>query len=75
MLCSQLKWCASMASYFLDLHISLFHVDPFLGVTGHYIDTPADSPEDWNIKSEQLAYTLIEGNHSGDNLSKILVNR
>ncbi|KAJ6631849.1 hypothetical protein B0H10DRAFT_1937605 [Mycena sp. CBHHK59/15] len=47
--------------------------DPFLGVTGHYIDAPADSPEDWSLKSEQLAYTPIEGNYSGDNLSRILV--
>ncbi|KAK7025717.1 HAT family dimerization domain-containing protein [Favolaschia claudopus] len=47
--------------------------DPFFGVTGHYIDSPPDSPEDWSLKSEQLAYTPIEGNHSGQNLSKILV--
>ncbi|KAK7034322.1 HAT family dimerization domain-containing protein [Favolaschia claudopus] len=47
--------------------------DPFFGVTGHYIDSPPDSPEDWSLKSDQLAYTPIEGNHSGDNLAKILV--
>ncbi|KAF7364524.1 HAT family dimerization domain-containing protein [Mycena venus] len=47
--------------------------DPFLRVTGHYIDAPVDSPEDWSVKSAQLAYTPIEGNHSGDNLSRILV--
>ncbi|KAF8188584.1 hypothetical protein K438DRAFT_1764328 [Mycena galopus ATCC 62051] len=46
--------------------------DPFLGVTGHYIHAPADSPEDWTLKSEQLVYTPIEGNHSGAYLSKIL---
>ncbi|KAF7366232.1 HAT family dimerization domain-containing protein [Mycena venus] len=47
--------------------------DPFLGVTGHYIDAAVNSPEDWSLKSEQLAYTPIEGNHSGDNLSRTLV--
>ncbi|KAJ6522148.1 hypothetical protein B0H19DRAFT_1277472 [Mycena capillaripes] len=35
--------------------------DPFPGVTGHYIDAPADTPEDFSFRSEQLAYTPIEG--------------
>jgi hypothetical protein len=47
--------------------------DPFLSVTGHYINAPADKPQDWELKCEQLAFTPIEGNHSGANMANILV--
>jgi len=47
--------------------------DPFLSVMGHYINAPADKPQDWELKCEQLAFTLIEGNHSGANMANILV--
>lgn len=47
--------------------------EPYLGVTGHYIDASEDKPHEWSLKCEQLAYTSIEGNHSGENLSKNLV--
>ena len=35
--------------------------DPYLSVTGHYIDAPADAPKDWELKTEQLAFKCIEG--------------
>lgn len=47
--------------------------DPYLSVTGHYISAPADAPQDWALQSEQLAFTAIEGNHSGHNIGSILV--
>jgi len=47
--------------------------DPFLSVTAHYIDAPADKPQEWALKTEQLAFTPIEGNHSGANIGKILI--
>ncbi|KAF7372005.1 Zinc finger BED domain-containing protein RICESLEEPER 2 [Mycena venus] len=47
--------------------------DPYLSVTGHYIDSPADKPSEWSLKCDQLSFTPIEGNHSGQNLFKILV--
>lgn len=47
--------------------------DPFLSITGHYIQSAADNPQRWELRSEQLAFTPIEGNHSGQNISKILL--
>jgi hypothetical protein len=47
--------------------------DPFLSVTGHYIDVPSNNPHKWELKCEQLAFTPIEGNHSGANIATILV--
>lgn len=47
--------------------------DPFLSVTAHYIDSPADNPHLWELKSEQLAFKPIEGNHSGANIGRILI--
>ena len=47
--------------------------DPYLSVTAHYILAPVDKPQEWSLKSEQLAFKHIEGNHSGANISKILV--
>ncbi|KAH7903283.1 hypothetical protein BJ138DRAFT_964298, partial [Hygrophoropsis aurantiaca] len=43
--------------------------DPYLSMTGHYIDAPAKAPQDWELKCDQLTFTPIEGNHSGSNLS------
>lgn len=47
--------------------------DPYLSMTGHYITGPKESPQDWELKSEQLGFTHIEGNHSGANLGGILI--
>ena len=40
---------------------------------GHYISSPDDQPQDWELKSKQLAFTPFEGNHSGANMANILV--
>jgi hypothetical protein len=45
-----------------------------LGVTGHYIDSAKENPMAWELKCEQLAYTPLHGNHSGANMSKILLH-
>ena len=47
--------------------------DPFLSVTAHYIDTSVDKPQQWVLKSNQLAFTLAIGNHSRANIGKILM--
>lgn len=47
--------------------------DPFLSVTGHYIDAPPDKPHEWVLKTDQLAFSPIEGNHSGSNMANILM--
>ena len=43
-------------------------------MTGHYIESTPSNPNDWELKSEQLAFTHIEGNHSGANLGGILIH-
>lgn len=47
--------------------------DPFLSITGHYIDAPPETPHVWQLKTEQLAFAPIEGNHSGQNIGRILL--
>ena len=47
--------------------------DPFLGVTAHYIISLPDNPQHWELKTEQLAFTPIVGNHRGENIAKILL--
>ena len=43
-------------------------------LTGHQIIAPADKPIKWELKSFQLAFAPFEGNHSGANISKCLIN-
>jgi hypothetical protein len=47
--------------------------DPFLSVAANYIDTPVDKPQQWVLKSDQLVFMPIIGNHSGANIGKILM--
>ncbi|KIK05961.1 hypothetical protein K443DRAFT_90372, partial [Laccaria amethystina LaAM-08-1] len=35
-------------------------------------DSPEDNPQKWELWEEQLAFTSIEGNHSGSNITNIL---
>jgi hypothetical protein len=46
--------------------------DPYLSVTGHYIDAPVDRPNDWELKTEQLAFETIKGRHNGKNIASML---
>ncbi|KDQ48995.1 hypothetical protein JAAARDRAFT_201237 [Jaapia argillacea MUCL 33604] len=45
---------------------------PYLSINFHYINTPVDKPHEWELKNEQAAFAIIEGNHSGANLASIL---
>ena len=47
--------------------------DPYLSITGHYIDAPADHPKDWELKTEQLSFEEIKGRHTGKNMAAVLV--
>ena len=38
----------------------------------HYIDSPKDRPEQWVLKKAQLAFALLEGHHTGANITSIL---
>ena len=43
-----------------------------MSITGHYIDAPNDQPNNWKLKTEQLAFDTIEGRHTGKNIASIL---
>lgn len=47
--------------------------DPYFSMTGHYISAPKVSPQEWELKSEQLGFKHIEGNHSRANFGGVLV--
>jgi hypothetical protein len=47
--------------------------NPFISVTAHYIMAPDDNSQQWELKSEQLAFTPLVSNHSGANIGSILV--
>ena len=48
--------------------------DAYLSVTGHYITAPEGRPQEWELRSEQLAFTHFEGNHSGANMASVLIH-
>ena len=56
----------------LDSWSSLAH-DPYLGVTIHWVHSTPDSPNDWSLCMLLLAFCEVKGNHSGDNLAKLVM--
>jgi hypothetical protein len=46
--------------------------DPYLLLTAHHIDTPADRPNAWELKCDQLIFQEIDGRHTGKNMGEIL---
>jgi len=44
----------------------------YLSVTAHYIDSPKDQPEQWALREVQLTFALLEGSHSGENITSVL---
>jgi hypothetical protein len=46
--------------------------DPYLSLTAHFIDAPADHPDAWELKTEQLLFQEIQGRHTGKNMADIL---
>ena len=76
--CAEVRVCKALAnvkgkvSFTFDTWTSDAQ-DPYLSVTGHYITAPADRPQEWELKSEQLAFTHFEGNHSGANMAKVII--
>jgi hypothetical protein len=69
--CEALANAEGKVSFTFDTWTSGAH-DPYLSVTGHYITAPNNQPQDWELKSEQLAFTHFEGNHSGANMANVL---
>jgi hypothetical protein len=48
-------------------------VVPFFLITAHYIDSLVGKPQEWELNSEQLTFTTINGNHSSSNIGRILI--
>lgn len=46
--------------------------DPYLLLTAHFIDAPADHPNTRELKSDQLIFQEIKGRHTGNNMGDIL---
>jgi hypothetical protein len=47
--------------------------DPYISITGHYIDVPIDKPHNWELKMKQLAFKTVKDQHTGKNIVDILV--
>ena len=47
--------------------------DPYLGVTVHWVHSTPESPTEWSLRTLLLAFREVKGNHSGDNLAKIVM--
>ena len=69
--CEALANVEGKVSFTFDTWTSDAH-DPYISVTGHYITAPKGQPHNWELKSEQLAFTHFEGNHSGANMADVL---
>lgn len=46
---------------------------PILLVTGPYINLSLENPHVWKLKMEQLSFSQIDGNHSGQNIGWVLL--
>ena len=47
--------------------------DPYLGVTVHWVHSMPESPTEWSLHTLLLAFREVKGNHSGENLAKIVM--
>jgi hypothetical protein len=46
--------------------------NPYISLTAHCIDAPADFLSAWKLKTEQLIFQQIKGRHTGKNMADIL---
>lgn len=69
--CEKLKHLPCKVSFTYDAWTSK-PGDPYLSITGHYIDAPPGQPIEWKLKTEQLAFEEFKGRHTGKNMAKIL---
>ncbi|KAN0138441.1 Ribonuclease H-like domain containing protein [Lactarius tabidus] len=47
--------------------------DPYLGVTVHWVHSSPETPSEWSLRTLLLAFREVKGNHSGENLAKIVM--
>ncbi len=70
-ICDNLKKLPCKVSFTFDAWTSNSG-DPYISVTAHYIDAPANSPNVWTLKNEQLVFKEIRGRHTGKNMADVL---
>ena len=46
--------------------------DPYISLTAHYIHSPVDHLNAWELQTEQLLFQEIQGRHTGKILGEIL---
>jgi hypothetical protein len=46
----------------------------YISITAHYINSPVDKPHQWVLKEDQLAFTLLEGHHTGANIALVIIS-
>ena len=46
--------------------------DPYLAITIHYINSPADQPDKWQLKSKVLTFQELPEQHNRENLATTL---
>ncbi|KAF7372957.1 hypothetical protein MSAN_00502900 [Mycena sanguinolenta] len=46
---------------------------PFLNINNHYIRSPPDRPNDWEIVTDELGFVKIEGRHTGENIGAAIL--
>ncbi|KAN0130476.1 Ribonuclease H-like domain containing protein [Lactarius tabidus] len=56
----------------LDGWSSLAH-DPYLGVTVHWVHSTPEFPSKWSLCTLLLAFWEVKGNHSSENLAKLVM--
>jgi hypothetical protein len=71
MVCDNLKNIPSKVSFTFDAWTSA-PGDPYLSLTAHYIDAPANRPNAWELKCDQLIFQEIDRRHTGKNMGEIL---
>jgi hypothetical protein len=69
--CKNLKNVLSKISFTFDTWTSA-PGDPYLSLTAHFISAPADRPDAWELKTNQLIFQEIQGRHTGKNMADIL---
>jgi hypothetical protein len=69
--CKNLRRIPSKISFTFDVWMSA-PGHPYLSLTAHFIDAPADHPTAWELRSDQLIFQEIQGRHMGKNMGEIL---
>ncbi len=47
--------------------------DPYMAIMAHYIESHPDSPTNWTMRKDLIAFTPIIGNHSGQNQAQFII--